>query len=260
MKPLYLHGRSGMTVVLDEPALRVEASGRAAAWYPLQRISRVITSGPVEWSTAALLACAARGITVTFLHSDGAIRAYLFGESGRRGSLFHRLRDLLDRPDWQARYGDWYRGMESRARKALVRRLGLTPDAAPPPAHLETLLRELKQRHAGPGVCRFVDRRIQGLLGGLVADLLAEAGLTAERARGLADRLDLAHDLVRLLAWDLHLPTLELLARQLDAQETATRLDDIALVHLVENRSDRLRHLGRGVLNRLYGWLAELCA
>lgn len=81
MKPLYLNGRSGMRVTLDEPALRVSLPERAVTLYPLQRISRVIASGTVEWSTAALLACAERGITITFLRSDGAIQGYLFGES-----------------------------------------------------------------------------------------------------------------------------------------------------------------------------------
>lgn len=106
MKPLYLNGRTGMRVSLDGPALQVAVPERAATLYPLQRISRVITSGPVTWSTEALLVCAERGITVTFLHRDGTTRAYLFGESPVREGLLSRLRDLLDRPDWQERYHD----------------------------------------------------------------------------------------------------------------------------------------------------------
>lgn len=256
MKPLYLNGRTGMTVALDEPALRVAAPGRAPTLYPLQRISRVIASGSVEWSTAALLACAERGITVTFLHADGAIHAYLFGESTQRAGLFCRLRDLLDRPDWRERYGDWYRAMESHARRALVKRLDLDLDKAPSAARLTALLDAHKQRYASPGICRFLDKRLRGLLAALVAELLAETGLAAEPARGLSDRLDLGRDLVGLLAWNLHLPVLELLSR--GDQGHDQRLDDAELVRLFEAHSAKLRQVARGVLNRLHGWLAEL--
>lgn len=256
MKPLYLHGRTGMSVALDNPALRVVAPGRAATLYPLQRISRVIASGPVDWSTAALLACAERGITVTFLHPDGAIRAYLFGETSRRDSLPSRLRDFLDRPDWQERYGDWLRGMESRARRALIKRLGLNLAKAPPSAQLLAMLDAQKQRHASPGVCRFLDQRLRGLLAALVAELLTEAGLAADQVRALRDRLDLNRDLVQLLSWNLHLPVLELLSRQ--GIEPIQRLDDAELVQLFEQRSSSLCKVGRSLLNRLRGWLAEL--
>jgi len=257
MKPFYLNGRTGMTVALDGPALRVLAPGRAATLYPLQRISRVITSGPAAWSTEALLACAERGITVTFLARDGAIQAYLFGEASRREGLFCRLRDLLDRPDWQARYSDWYRAMESRARRALGKRLGLAGEV-PPRGRLEAALAEWKQRHVSPAVGRFIDRRLNGLLSALAAELLAEAGLTAERARGLGERLRLTEDLSRLLTWDLQLPVIELLDRQLSPPGAPLRLDDAELVRLFEGQSQRLRRLGRTVLNRLHGWLVEL--
>ncbi len=257
MKPLYLNGRTGMSVALDEPALRVNAPGRAITLYPLQRISRVVASGPVEWSTAALLACAERGITVTFLHPDGAMRAYLFGETDQRQDVLHRLRDLLDRPDWQDRYADWYRGMESRARLALIRKLQIDIQGAPSPRQLEMLLAETKQRFVSPTVRRFIDRRLQGLLQALTAELLAEAGLNAYRARCIGGRLDLAQDLVRLLAWDLHLPVLEWLSRPPTDRESGPRIDDTELVRLFEGRSEGLRRLARTILNRFHGWLVE---
>lgn len=259
MKPLYLSGKVGMAVTLDGPALQVTVPGRAATLYPLQRISRVITSGPVAWSTEALLACAERGIAVTFLYRDGTTRAYLFGESPLREGLLCRLRDLLDRPDWQERYHDWYRSMESRARRSLARRLNIAAEILPLTG-LEANLARLKRRYASPGVCQFLERRLQGLLSGLVAELLTEAGLSAERARSLGGRLYLAEDMVRLLAWDLHLPVLEFLERQHRLQGLAARLDDAELVRLFESRCERLRRVGRSVLNRLHGWLVELAA
>jgi hypothetical protein len=217
----------------------------------------VITSGPVEWSTTALLACAQRGITITFLHPDGAIQAYLFGEPTEREGLFCRLRDLLDRPDWPDRYGDWLRAMESRARRALVKRLGLALSKAPTAAQLQAMLEAQKHQFISPGVCQFLDKRLRGLLAALTSELLAEAGLTAELLRSLGGRLDLNGDLVRLLAWDLHLPVLELLSHHQDTHRQ--RLEDAELVRFFEGHSARLRRLGCGLLSRLHGWLAELC-
>lgn len=257
MKPFYLNGKAGLAVTLDGPALRVRMPERSATLYPLARISRVIATPPVDWSTEALLACAERGITVTFLNRQGDPLAYVFGETSRRSDLYHRLRDLLDRPDWRDRYGDWYRAMESRARRALAVRLNLPVDPLPAAAQLTTTLNAFKQRYASPGVYRFIERRCQGFLAALAAELLAESGLSAERMRGLADRLHLTEDLARLLAWDLHLPVLDLLYRHNTGQPVA-RIEDTELVRLFEARTPRLRKLGRTVLNRLHGWLAEL--
>lgn len=256
MKPLYLNGCSGMRVTLDEPALRVSLPARAATLYPLQRISRVIASGPVEWSTPALLACAERGITITFLRPDGVVKGYLFGESTQREGLYCRLQDLLDRPDWRERYGDWRRSMASRARRSLARRLGLDAAQAPSLAQLQTRLTQARRGYVSAGVSVYIDKRLRGLLSGLVAELLAEAGLTAERMRALDERLELLVDLVELLALDLHLPVLELLERQ--AIEAPAPLDDLELTRLFEGRCDRLRRLAAHLLDRLHGWLVEL--
>jgi hypothetical protein len=82
-------------------------------------------------------------------------------------------------------------------------------------------------------VCRYIDRRLNGLLSALVAELLAENRLTAERVRALGERLRLAEDLSRLLAWDLHLPVIELLGRQLSTPGLIQRLEDADLVLLL---------------------------
>lgn len=250
MRPLYLQGRAGCAVRLDGPALRVAMPARADQWFPLARLSRVVVTGRVEWSTEALLACAGRGISVTFLDRDGRTRAYLFGDSGVRESLLHRLRDLLDRPDWRARYGDWYRGMESRARKALCRRLGLDPLSLKP-ARLLQQMRLVKRRHVSAAVLDWLEARLHDWLAALVAAELQAAGLDAARLRACGERLALVADLTRLLAWDLHLPLLEAL------QQHGVP-DEPALLRLFEARSERLRSLCRTLLARLHGWLIEI--
>ncbi|HXH04219.1 MAG TPA: CRISPR-associated endonuclease Cas1 [Candidatus Competibacteraceae bacterium] len=254
MKPLYLQGRPGLAVTLEEPALSVHAPGRAPRLYPLARVSRVIASGPVQWSTEALMACAERGITVSFLHTDGRVRAYLLGETTGRAALYQRLRDLLDRPDWPALYADWYRAMDSLGRRALLKRLGLDPLIALPAPRLLRQLAGLKACHANPRVLDFIERRLDGLCRALAVELLAAAGIGAERAATLDARLDLPGDLARLLGWDLHLPLLAWLERQPAARPVA----DAALVALFESRIRRLRRIGRYLVQRLYVWLLDL--
>lgn len=258
MRPLYLQGRQGAQVRLDGPALDVRLPERAPTLFPLLRVSRVIVSGPVQWSTEALLACAERGITVTFLDRNGGVRAYLFGQSGARESLFHRLCDLLDRADWAERYDDWKRGMASHARRALCRQLRIDTARLPSGRVLDAL-DDLERLYAPPALCHWLHRRLHGWLAALVAEELAGAGLDAARQRAFGDRLHLTDDLARLLAWDLRLPVLELL---LDAHrrraDAVALVDEARLLRLLEGRSERLRRLLRHLLARLHGWAIDL--
>lgn len=254
LRPLYLQGSHGLAVRLDGPALRVLRPAHADQLFPLTRLSRVVLSGAGEWSTAALLACAEHGISVTFLDRDGGVRAYLFGDCGSRESLFHRLRDLLERPDWRGRYVDWCRGMESHARRALCRRIGLDPSRAHELA-LSRNLETIKRRYASAAVCRWVEQHLYGWLAALVAEELAAVGLDAPHLHSFGERLQPIADFTRLLAWDLQLPVIERLQHGAAA---AGAVDERQLVQLFEARVPRLRRLARLLHTRLYNWLVEL--
>ncbi len=252
MRPCYLDGRGGLRVMLDGPALIARRPGRATTLVPLRHISRIIASGPVELTTATLLACAARGITVTFLDEAGALRAYLFGETTRREGLLQRLVDFLDRPDWQDCYDNWRRSIDSHARRRLCWRLGLTADSY----SLSYLLFELQAKQRGVVSDRqrgLVAGRLQGMARALAAELLADTGLDAARARSLVERLDLLEDLARWLAVDLQWPLLQWLERRPPGQPLTGR----ALTELFEGRARRLRTIGRVILNRLYRFVLE---
>ena len=253
MKPCYLTGRSGLTVGLDGPALCVTQPERARQLLPLSRISRLMVSGSLNISTEALLACAARGITVTFLDRQGEVQAFLFGDSTRRDGLDQRLRDFLDRPDWAECYDNWRRSIDSRALRALCRRLGLAPETQT----LAPIIRRLQVHQAtylGARQQGFIAGRLSGLTGALAAELLAEAGLGAAQMRSLDERLNLTADLSRWLQWDLQIPLCTWLSEQSDGQAIRNQ----ALVAFFESRTSRLNRLGHGILNRLHGFLVEL--
>lgn len=253
MTPLYLQG--GTThAELDGPALKVEQPGRSACWFPLRRISRVISSPRVQWDAEALLACAAEGISVTFLDDTGAVVARLVGRPGVREEIRQRLADLLIKPDWRDGYSAWLAGMEQMAARSVARRSGFPLEALHTPRVLQQCLRE---RAAAGGLlpaCDAVGRRVHGLLLGFVTQALSEAGVGVDWA-GWTE-LDLAGDLSRVLFWDFRLARLAWLERrQTQAEPLPPTQPEI--VAFFESRRDRTEQLFRGLLNRLHHWLIE---
>ena len=253
MKPCYIRGREDLKIKLDGPALSISSPDQAAVLAPLGRISRVVISGLAECSTSALLACAERGITVTFLQHNGSIRAHLFGHSASNNDLFVHLRDLLDRPDWPDRYQIWLDASASRARKALCRKLNLQADRV----SLKKIRAALDQRienFVNAGRRRYLQRRLRGLCSNLAGEILQQAGLNAERSRYLEQRLDVPGDFADLLSLSLQLPLIEWLS----GQPEQNRIDDRDIVALFERHSHRLERIARSLTSRLHGFLVDL--
>jgi len=114
MKPLYLNGKEPMFIYLDGSGLCVSQKHTSIRRYPLSRVSRVVVSGCVSWSTAALLKCADNGIMVYFLNSEGNLRASWNGKETERTKLSQLWIDFTDRPDWEDIYRIWSRGTRDR--------------------------------------------------------------------------------------------------------------------------------------------------
>ncbi len=250
-KPLYLQGQNGLAVELDGPALRVRQPERAAVFYPLARLARVLSKGGVRWTCDALLACADAGVPVVFMDGEGGVRGYLFGPSSGEDGLYQRLRAGLCRSDGLSRYADWRRVMAGHARRALeqqLRQAGVCPGPM------------LAWRGLAPGGLRAavaareaaILRRLRGLLAGPSAQLLVEAGLDAARLAHL-EPLHLVDDLAELLVWALAEPVLA--AAQGRGDPGPDRCDDRDLVALVEARRDEVFRFGRMLLVRLQRWL-----
>src|SRR5664279_3014752 len=125
MRPLYIDGAPGCRVALDDPALRVVVPDKADQLFPLSRISRVVCKGGVDWSMAALLACADTGINLLFLQKNGEVRARWLSRGNERQSLTQRVVDLLARADGFSCYENWYLSMEKLAARSFARRMGI---------------------------------------------------------------------------------------------------------------------------------------
>lgn len=242
MRPLYIDGSPGCRVVLDEPALRICLPEKADQLFPLARVSRVVCKGVVDWTMPALLACADAGITVLFLERNGKVRGRWLGHGGTRQSLTQRLVDLLARADGPGLYENWYLSMEKLAARSFARRMALDDWREIPVVQLR---KQLALALAETG------RRRANLLQSLVhAELLgwlSDADLGSDDEALLADKLDLASDLSKLLIWDCY-PAL------LDIDDLA-QPDMQAMAALFQQRMDRCYLLFRSSLNKLHQFL-----
>lgn len=166
MKPLYLQG-SDLRVQLDGPALRVSKDCRADRWFPLQRISRIISNQSVNWSTGALIACAQTGVTVSFLDPDGKLLARVLGTKAESESLAMRLQNAMLRPDWQANYRTWLDAMHRMAIRSLIRRAGVEFDCVPSARQLRQMFYQEASRMQALASSKKIGQQIQSLLSSL---------------------------------------------------------------------------------------------
>lgn len=205
-KPLYLEARgqrAPQEVRLDGPALRVCVPGEADRLFPLRRLSRVLVSGPVEWQTDAILACAGQGVPLVFLDREGGCRARVTGPPGTdvRG-LFGRLVALLDRDDGPDRYAAWQRAMAQRARLESFRELpSRWYDGRE--VTLRRLVDEAAGRYLRADALATFDRRLRTLLGTHVGALLQGEGVPLDAPVFEATRVRLDADLSDLVWWFL---------------------------------------------------------
>ena len=253
MKPCYIHGREDTQIKLDGPALRIHTPGKAAILAPLGRISRIVISGSPDCSSSALLACAERGITVTFLQRDGAIRALLFGTGKARNNLLSQLRDFLGHPAWQEHYQLWRDSAASHAKCAVCRKLDIAPDRISS-KQLRTSLGRWMEDYVSPGQRSYLQRRLHGLCASLVNEVLQQAGLDATRSSYIAQRIDLTSDFAELLALSMQLPLIMWLSRQPEKK----RIEDRDIVALFERQSKYLERVARQLTGRFYKFLIDI--
>lgn len=127
LKPLYLEYGREWRVRIDGPALRVDAEHRASAWYPLNRVSRVVSAIDTQWATDALLTCLRAGVPVQFMDGFGELQAYCYGARRRETTLAGLLNEAIEHPEWSDRFDLWRRALSAQMIAAALRCAGLAP-------------------------------------------------------------------------------------------------------------------------------------
>ncbi|HWO99026.1 MAG TPA: CRISPR-associated endonuclease Cas1 [Methylococcus sp.] len=255
-KPLYLEG-GDTKVRLDGPALKVLAPARAAGWFPLRRVSRVVSARQVDWALDALLACAEAGITVQFVDSDGTLVARCLGPYPvDPGAIGSRLERLWQREDGISRYGDWRRATERMAVRSVLRRAGLAPGLSPRPRDLRQCFFRAAREAGQSESYRCIGALARSALSSLVGQHWTDLGVDAEDCT--AHGVDLVGDCTAILFWDLELPRAAWLEERLAegrATEVPARRE---IVTFFERRRPRLEYLLRGLTRRFHHWLIEV--
>lgn len=255
MKPLYVNG-TDMQVKLDGPALRVVAPGSADRWFPLQRLSRVVSSHRVEWETSALLACAGEGVTISFLDAEGRLMARCIGRVETHDHLNTRLENFLFRSDWQALYAQWLAAVENMALRSLIRRSGLPMEGSVDAAAVRRLFRTGAASMNALFAYERIGREVHSLLVTLMTQLLTDSRVDVPSFNS-AD-FNPSADLADVLFWDFQLARLRWLEDRLQRFDTVESPTQAEIVQFFEARRERTERLGRGLIHRLHRWLIEL--
>ena len=246
MTPLYLEGKAGMQVVLDEPALSVITAGKTRQLFPLTRISRIVVSGSIVWSMPALFACADAGINVVFLNKSGRLRCKWIGSSPQKSSVVQSFSDLLQRQDALQRYQNWSVAMQKMAVRSSARRIGCIDWRDIKVNIFDEWVKQSLNESWLP-----IKSRLKVYVLSTVLHYLSELGFDAQCDFLVDGAFNLAENLTEILVWDI-CPAL------LIWQQRSSHLPEQELVvKFYQQRCQRIEHLMRGLLNRLHQCLRE---
>lgn len=252
-RPLYLNSSEPVRVRVQPPALCIGSEHRAERLYPLRRIDRILVSGPVEWETRALLACAARDIPIVFSDDKGHTLCRMVGPGVARGSLPELLERLFHRPDWDARYRQWCWAKNQQTRRYVARRLNIRftevrDFARLPQRCVQRLNRVLDERTLG--------RILQWMhadLHAVVTTCLQNEGLWREHALGLVEPINLARDITHILQPVLLEIRDREVRRSLDTETPGRR----EAAQWFANRTSYVQYQIARVVNHLEIWIME---
>ena len=253
MKPLYLCGNDPLSVALDGPALRVSKRGRADRRIPFERISRVVVSGRVSWSTDALLGCADQGVVVCFLKADGAPRARWIGRATGRSELVQRWRDFLDRPDWQDLHIQWSVANTRRALRFCALRMGWS--TREDRRSMSRVIGQATRAVVSVDEMRIIRGRLYGLAEARALEALAASGLDADN-----DPVrHLVPDLVASVQWGLRPDLIRWLTNHRgERNRLVTANDARAVVCFFEGHRSVSDFQLRDVIHRLTRFLEDV--
>lgn len=200
-KPLYLDAHAWLEVDVQGPVLTVATEGCAARWYPLPRLSRIVSRGAVRWSGDALCACMAAAIPVLFLDADGRPTGLCTGDLRRLASLGEHLALVFEAPDGLDRFANWRTSQEHRLVHHLACALDWVPAPSRPREAAEALHGALEARH-GPAYAERM-RWHMSLLDIHTRQVLLDAGIPPTLVGGEIAGLNLGQEITRLAAWTL---------------------------------------------------------
>ena len=117
-RALYLGTRDKKRVTCTDQALVVHNALQQIRRYPLERISRVVSSAVTDWSGDALMLCLKHGIGITWLDGKGNALGTCYPAQRRYPAFATAIELLTETPQGLDRYNNWLR---SRRMDVLLR-------------------------------------------------------------------------------------------------------------------------------------------
>ncbi len=257
-RPVYIDPHEQAHVRVEGPALCIQIPGQAAYWLPLKRISRITLSEKVSVETPAMLACAARGITLIIHDYENQRIARLVGRGAIHSGLRQRLTDLAERPDWKERYANWHTAIERRIATTVGRRLNTPSNIAINPKRLRKWLAHCAAQAVGPQHAAFTQRIYQRQSLAWMQHHLVRLGVDADSELWLVGFPNLAEDLGLLLALRMEPARLGWLRAIARSSGRERPMKEKMVIRKTEALRGRMDRLGLDIINRLYTWLVEI--
>jgi hypothetical protein len=202
---LYLDGNGAngpLAVLVEGPALRIRAAGRADLFSPLPRLARIVSRGAVHWRIEALDACLQWGVPISFLNLKGqAIGACVpLHRPSWKSDLPVLLEAAAEQPGWRERLSDWLSGMERAQMLRLARRHRLRPKDWRP-ASLAALCEA--RCSPGPLPAGEIAAMLDGLHQAEIVALFSRHGVGPRFLAGPTGGAELVAGFARVLRWAL---------------------------------------------------------
>ena len=197
-RALYLGARDKKNVTCTDEALVVRNERQQTLRYPLERVSRVVSSSVTDWSGSALALCLKSGIGITWLDGNGNAIGTCYPVQRRHPPFATAVELLTESSEGLARYKNWLRAR----RMEVLKRWGSIHAERISPALWEATKREwVYARH----FTVHLPTALRGHCLAWIGAQLAEHGLHPQLWGPQAQPLDLDHDLCELLWAEMNL-------------------------------------------------------
>lgn len=265
-KPLYLVAKSNspLHVLLDGPSLRVAQPNRCDGRYPLRQISRILSSGPVQWESGALYSIMEQGITITFATRTKGRRGVLIPNTSRQVSSGQQLEELLDQQNGWVRLEEWSTSAHRKAILELQKRLPfLLRDLRKGQVHQQ--LREHGRPLLDPQVVKQIRKLLQGWSSAVVAEKMVEEEIGNCNLKTLhfnLPNIDLNQLFTEIISWDLEIvihQTQKGLSRRYGSRVTLQHPAAVPLLlRAFQQRQPRIEQITRQTLISYKNWISRM--
>ena len=192
-KALYLMSRTRLSIRQAGASLAAFEGKVCRGRFPLNRVSRVLSSRHVDWRGEALVACMRAGVCIIFLDGHGSVYGTCEPPLVRVSPITEALDELVEESDWPNTFDNFMRHLRSHALKAWIEE---SSNTMLPRGVVAAWNKVYVHRGEVPVPMRF---EFRGLVRALISARLHARGIRARYCLVNGKDLDLAEELASLV-------------------------------------------------------------